>query len=428
MNQLNNLFGRKILVPVILIAISSVPLSAFAQVNAGDITLADASSRTLTNNPELKSYAYSIRAAEAERIQAGLRPNPELGLQLENIAGTGELRGFRSLETTLAISQIIELGDKQQKRIDRAAMDIGLIESDYEIKRLDVIAGLARHFVRVVKGQLLLQVAENRLQQALRTKAAVEVRVEAARAMRSELAKAEIAVSRSEIALEHQEHELKSAKRLLAASWGEDQVDFNNASADLFHLPDVKNIEQLLDALKTSPDMQRFVSIRRLREAELALANTRATPDARIGAGIRRLESIDDQALMLSFSIGLPVNDRNQGNIQAARERMEQVETSEQASYIEAQALLFGTYQELLHSATESNKLITTLIPAAELIVTDYEKAYQTGRLSYLELAQAQNEFIQMQSDSIHAAANYHLFLIEIERLTGTSLLAHGGE
>jgi cobalt-zinc-cadmium efflux system outer membrane protein len=428
MNQLNNLFGRSILVPVILITISSVPLSVSAQVNAGDITLADASSRTLTYNPELKSYAFSVRAAEAQRIQAGLRPNPELGLQLENIAGTGDLRGLRSLETTLAISQVIELGDKRNKRIDRAMMDIGLVESDYEVKRLDVIAELARRFVHVVKSQLLLQVAENRLQQTVRSRDAVAVRVAAARAMRTELAKAEIAVSRAEIALEHQEHELESTKRMLAASWGEDKVDFNHAAADLFSLPPVNDIEQLLNALKTSPDLQRFVNVRRMREAELALASTRAIPDAQIGAGIRRLEALDDQALMLTFSIGLPLNDRNQGNIQAARERMEQVETSEQASYIEAQSLLFGTYQELLHSATESNKLITTLIPAAEQIVADYEKAYQTGRLSYLELAQAQNEFIQLQSDSIHAAANYHLFLIEIERLTGTSLLAHGGE
>jgi cobalt-zinc-cadmium efflux system outer membrane protein len=398
------------------------------QFAAISITLTDAVAKTLKGNPGLESYAYTLRAAEAERIQAGMQPNPELGLQFENVAGTGELRGLRSLETTLAISQIIELGDKRQKRMDRAMMDIGLIEADYEVKRLDIIAELARRFVNVVKGQMLLQVAENNLQQAMRTRDAVKVRVEAARAMRTELIKAEISISRAETALEHQDHELKSAKRSLAASWGEDQVNFTNASADLFNLPPVNDIEQLLNALKTSPDLQRYLNVGRLRETELALAHAGATPNARIGAGVRRLEAIDDQALMLTFSIGLPVNDRNQGNIEAARERLEQVESTESESYVEAQSLLFAAYQELQHSATESEKLNSTLIPAAEQIVTDYEKAYQTGRLSYLELVQAQNEFIELQADSINAAANYHLFLIEIERLTGTSLLAHGGQ
>jgi cobalt-zinc-cadmium efflux system outer membrane protein len=332
------------------------------------------------------------------------------------------------METTLAISQIIELGNKRQRRIDRATMDIGLVEADYEIKRLDVIAELARRFVHVVKDQLLLQVAESRLEQIKRTRDAVQIRVNAARTMRSELSKAEIAIGRAKIALEHQEHELNSLKRALAAVWGIDRIDFTNAVADLFTFPAVSDIERLLYELKISPDMQRFVSVRRLREAELSLANSRATPDARVGLGVRRLEDINDQALMLSFSIGLPVNDRNQGNIQAARERFDQVASTERASYIDAQSVLFATYQELLHAATETRMLNSTLIPAAEQIVQDYEKAYQAGRLSYLELVEAQSEFIELQSESINAAADYHRYLIEIERLTGTSLLASGGK
>lgn len=423
MKLLQNLFSRILLFPVLLIMSYPPPLPA---ADVQNITLAEAIARTLTGNPELESYAYSIRAAEAVRIQAGLRPNPELGLQFENVAGTGDLRGLRSLEATLAISQIIELGGKRQRRADRAAMDIGLVEIDYEIKRLDVIAELARRFVHVVKDQLLLQVADARLEQVRRTRDAVQTRVGAARAMRSELSKAEIAVGRAEIALEHQEHELKSSKRILAATWGNDQIDFMNAYADLFTLPPVSDIERLLDELRISPDMQRFVSVQRLREAELSLANSRATPDARIGLGVRRLEDINDQALMLSFSVGLPVNDRNQGNIQAARERLEQVTSTERASYIEAQSVLFATYQELLHAATETEMLNSTLIPAAEQIVEDYEKAYQSGRLSYLELVQAQNEFIELQSESIKAAADYHTYLIEIERLTGTGFTATG--
>ncbi len=392
------------------------------------ITLAEAVARTLTRSPELESYTYAIRAAEAERIQAGLRPNPELGVQFEDFAGTGNLRGARGLETTLSLSQVLELGDKRQRRSDAAAMQLGLIEADYDIKKLDVLAEVARRFIHAVTGQALLEVAQAALEQAERTQDAVQVRVSAARAMSAELSKAEIAVARAHIALEHREHELKSSKRRLAAIWGEDRVQFQTVVADLFTLPPVADIEQLLERIRTSPDLQRFLSVQRLRAAELELARARSTPDARIGAGLRRLEDLDDQAFMLTFSIGLPVNDRNQGNIQAARERLAQVESDEHARYIDAQSVLFSAYQELLHAATEAETLHTTLIPAAERALADYEKAYQTGRLSYLELVDAQRELIELRSEAILAAADYHRYLIEIERLTGERFTTEGGE
>jgi hypothetical protein len=52
-------------------------------------------------------------AAEARARQAGASPNPELSLDVENFAGTGVFQGFRSTETTLAVSQRIELGGKR---------------------------------------------------------------------------------------------------------------------------------------------------------------------------------------------------------------------------------------------------------------------------------------------------------------------------
>jgi cobalt-zinc-cadmium efflux system outer membrane protein len=151
----------------------------------------------------------------------------------------------------------------------------------------------------------------------------------------------------------------------------------------------------------------------------LQLAVAGSVPDARVGAGVRRLEILDDQALMLTFSIGLPVFDRNQGNIQAAQQRLARVTSNRRARFVEAQAVLFATYQELLHAATEVKLLRESVIPQAERALADIEAGYNAGRFSYLELAAAQQEFIEVRSEAIAAAADYHRFLIEIERLTG---------
>src|SRR5437899_891026 len=65
------------------------------------LTLPQALALALLQNPELRAFAWEVRVAEARTLQAGLRPNPELGLDIENVAGTGAFQGGRSAETTL---------------------------------------------------------------------------------------------------------------------------------------------------------------------------------------------------------------------------------------------------------------------------------------------------------------------------------------
>lgn len=397
-----------------LFLFASIPAAA-----SGPLRLADALARALRESPQLEMFSYSIRAAEAERVQAGLLPNPELGLQLEDLAGTGQVSGVRGLEATLMLSQLLELGGKRQKRELAAARNVGLIEADYDIVRLDVLAEVARRYVHVGRDELLLEVAESAVQLAAQNRGVVEKRVAAARAMRTELSRAEIELARARLQLEHREHELLASKRRLAASWGSDKVEFSRVETDLFILPGTRGLDSLLSELRNSPDLKRFLSVRRLRETEFELARARSVPNARVSAGFRRLEGIDEQALMLNFSMELPIFDRNQGNIRAAHERLEQVASDESVSYIEAQALLFTTYQELKHARTEVDVLLQVIIPQSRSALQSFKEGYAAGRFSYLEVADARREYIEVRAEAIRAAASYHGYLIEIERLTG---------
>ncbi|MEQ8234274.1 MAG: TolC family protein, partial [Gammaproteobacteria bacterium] len=141
-----------------------------------------------------------------------------------------------------------------------------------------------------------------------------------------------------------------------------------------------------------------------------------------LGLGLRRLEGIDEQALMLSFSMALPVFDRNQGNIAAAQARRRRVDIEATAAYVEAQALVFGTFQELSHARTALDALASTIVPQAIEALAAYEAGYAEGRFSYLEVAAARRELISLETERVMAAASYHTFLIELERLTGLAL------
>jgi len=99
---------------------------------AEPITLAGALARALERSPELRPYDRGRRALEAERLQAGLLPNPSIGLELENFAGSGAVSGTRALETTLVLSQLVELGGKRSRRVGVVAGEIGAFDAEYE--------------------------------------------------------------------------------------------------------------------------------------------------------------------------------------------------------------------------------------------------------------------------------------------------------
>ena len=73
---------------------------------AGVLTLKQALAAGLMHNPELASFAWDVRAAEARELQAGLLPNPELSTEVENFGGNNEMNGFKSADTTVSISQL----------------------------------------------------------------------------------------------------------------------------------------------------------------------------------------------------------------------------------------------------------------------------------------------------------------------------------
>ena len=67
----------------------------------------------------------------------------------------------------------------------------------------------------------------------------------------------------------------------------------------------------------------------------------------------------------------------------------------------------------------ETTTLRTDVIPQMEEALRQTEYAYQRGRYSYMEWMDAQRELLEIHQRLIESATNVHLFLIEVERLTG---------
>jgi len=103
-------FSRRALVAAVALAstLSSLPDSVGAQ-TAGlqerAFGLQEALAKTLEHNKELAAFEYRLDEQAGRLEQAGLVPNPELHLALEDVAGSGRYKGFDSAQTTLSLDR-----------------------------------------------------------------------------------------------------------------------------------------------------------------------------------------------------------------------------------------------------------------------------------------------------------------------------------
>ena len=65
------------------------------------------------NAPRLAEAAAGVRQAEGLARQAGARPNPTVGMEIENFSGSGVYSGANNAETTFSLSQPLEVGGKR---------------------------------------------------------------------------------------------------------------------------------------------------------------------------------------------------------------------------------------------------------------------------------------------------------------------------
>jgi outer membrane protein, heavy metal efflux system len=384
---------------------------------AAELSLREALSRTIDHNPDLKAYAFVLRAQDGRIQQSQMRPNPTLNASIDNALGTGAASGLKSAEVTLGLSQLIELG----QRVAVAQVGREVRETEGQIRRLDLLAETVRRFVTLVSLQESHELTHLAVELAQKTLEAVEVRVTAARSPLAERDRAVVALERARITDQHAEHVLTAARFELAAMWGSEDPDFATATADLFALPPVADLPTLRSSLDSSPDITRYFSESRLRDSEMRLAMASRRPGFEVGAGIRRLQDTRDMAFVLSFSVPLPVYNRNEGAIAESRALRDGADADRVAALMRARTRLGSLYRELQDRGREVPALRDVALPRMEEALRNTEYAYERGRYGYLELVDAQRELLALRRDLIDAATEYHLTLIELERLTGTA-------
>jgi cobalt-zinc-cadmium efflux system outer membrane protein len=376
----------------------------------------------LERSPELASFSWEVRVREARALQAGLRPNPELEIELENFGGTGDASEFDSNESTLLLAQRIETAGKRPTRRRAAELDAEVASWEYEAARVGVFASVVKAFVGVLAAQEGVALTEELVRIAESSVESVERLVSAGATPRAERTRAAVEAAAGRVDLATARRSLEAARAELAATWGSLSPSFARAEGELGLVPAPPALEAVRSWLERNPKLARWDREITRREAVVALEDAQRISDVVAKAGVRRLAETDDTAFVAQLSLPLPIFDRNQGLRAAARRDLRKAHHERRAVYARLAASLESAYQEVAARFEEVTRLRQEILPGAREAFEQVRAGYLRGFFRNVDVLDAQRRLFELRLREIDALRAYHEAAAEVERITGTAL------
>ncbi|MGE8247514.1 MAG: TolC family protein [Stenotrophomonas maltophilia] len=408
-----------------LAAIAFVPcVYAQGTTPAVPLTLDAAIARVAQYHPDLRLAEAQRPVWEARRDAAGLPPPLTLGVELENALGTGDSRGFDAAEATVTLAGVLERGGKLDARRAVAQANLDSLAPQRETARLDLMAEVARRYLAVTDARQQLRIAETDIEQRRRAVAAARLRLQAGASPESVLMTAQAMLAQAELDRDRAKQMDQSARAALSALWRQRDPGFDVVTGDPMQLPALQDFAVLADELQRTPELAVLAGERRIREAQVQLARTQARPDVSWQVGVRNSRDTRDTSLVAGFSLPLGSVRRAGPEIRAAEAELALNSVERDARALQLYATLAEAHGRYLTSRLEVTRMGRDVLPQLQRAENAAEKAWRAGAISYMEWAQLQAMRIDARQRQLEAAIAAQTALIEIQRLTGQSMVA----
>ena len=396
--------------PAIVLAQSS---PAGLTVGGQPLTLNAALRRAVEADPAKAGLDARLRAVDAGVRQADLKPNPTLGLTVENLPtlGGGDILG--RTETTLSYEQRLERGGDRPARTTLARSEGLLVVAQARIAQLDRMEAVQRAWADAMAAQATLEIARERLSLAERFQTEVQRRVNAARDPLFAGARAEAELAQAQIDFDQAEIAVRVARIVLAKFW-DGTADFNLGQSDF----EDTSASRVAAGEVASADLEAFRARQAIAEAQARLEEARAVPDPTVSVGVRHIWD-NEVALVFGGSIPLQRHDRNQGAIDRARAESLAAQADQNALRQEREREIARLQVQLLARANEARRIAEETLPQAERAVTLVRDGFARGGFTYNDVMSAHTALLQTKARRVAVLQTFHNDRARLDRLTG---------
>lgn len=386
---------------------------AGAQSPAPALSLSEALSRAAAFDPSRAALDARVLAGEAAMRQAGLKPNPTLGVELENFAGTGAYALVDRTEATVSYQQTLERGGKRAARTGLARGQLEVARLRGAVRTLDVLRDVQVAYSEALTAEAELVIAEARLIAVQSAQRDVDRRVRSARDPLFAGSRAEAVTAQAEIARDEARAAAEAARARLAAYWGAGAT----YSLDLKLFFEVS--PPVAGPAAEVADLRLLAAERDVAIAAVRLEQSRAVTDPTVRAGVRYLGQGDDVAFVVGGSIPLRRYDTNKAGVERAQAERTAADVEIEVTRLVREREIAHLTRRMTASARESERIRIEVIPAAIRAVEQVRAGFNRGGFQYLDVAEAERALFDVRARRLVVLRQYHLDQAALDRLTG---------
>jgi cobalt-zinc-cadmium efflux system outer membrane protein len=400
------LLGAAAAAGVASVAARAEPAPPFAQL------LRDAGAQS----PRLAEAEAALRAAQGRADQAGVRPNPTLEVQTENLAGGRAADLIAPSQSTLSVSQTLELGGKRASRVEAGRAEIAAATARRAQAAAEFGYQLAVAYAEAEAADARLALLGQDVERAGEDLRAARALVEAGKEADLRRVQGQAALSAAQAELEAGRADRDAALGRLTALAGS-PTPFTAVSPSLLEraagLPAPAG-----PAPQTTPAIAAAEAERDAAARRVNVERTKAAPDLTVSLGARRIEGLGSTLLVGGASLPLPLFDRNRGNISAARAEQDAADARLRVARLDAEAD-WRSGQARAAAATATLRAAMEGASAADEAYRLARIGFEAGKTPLVELLAARRALIEAELRALTARTQRIQAEAALARLAG---------
>ena len=400
-----------------------------AQQVAGTLTLKEAEQRFLERNLSLIAERYNIDMAQAQVLQAKLFENPVISLE-QNVYNrlNGKYFDFgKEGEAVVEIEQVIHLAGQRNKQVRLEKINKEIAEYQFEEVMRTLRQELNEKFVEVYflsKSIAIYEKEVNPLQVLL---GGMKIQQEKGNISLME-------ISRLESMLFSLRKEKNERENDLLTTRGELNLLLNLPEDTQVQLSLDEEVLQQLDLSQLSfadlkaiinerPDQKIARSTVNASRANLKLQKSMAFPEFSVKGNYDRVGNFINDYFAIGVSLSVPIFNRNQGNIKAARFSIQQAGVQQEYAANRADMELFTAYTSLEKATQLYQSTNMDLERNFEKLITGVNENFTRKNISLLEFIDYYDSYKETCIQLYEIKKNVFLAMENLNTVVGQNVL-----
>lgn len=352
-------------------------------------------------NPRLARAAFVVAAARGRAVQAGLYPNPTVGVVFDEL---GDRTGRSGVNSLPLVTQEFVTGGKL-----RLSREAGLRLVDQETwrvmsQRYSLLADVRVRFYEALVLQNQASVLEKMVALAGRSVEQSEELLKAKEVSRLDVVQLEIEAERLQTELEATQQQLPAAYRNLSASVGDPRLLIQHVEGKLaggMPIYDLESVQAVV--LSSHPDVH--AARHGVERARILIERARVEPlpNVTVDTGYVRQNQNRSDDFRIGANMVVPLWNRNQGNIRAAEAEYCEAQQQVRQTEVELAERVANAIREYVAARRRAERYGSIILPKARETYDLSRKAYQGGEFEYLRILEAQRGLAQSYLDYIRA-------------------------